>query len=88
MAQWNGQFTGNTHATKVRDCEKALRHAATVLRACETEAHVGDKKKVVISLADKLLVTRIKFLKAKIYDAEPVTEDIRPARKRQLESLR
>jgi hypothetical protein len=89
VAQWNGQFTGNTHATKVKDCEGALRHAVDVLLACETETELAQKRKAVINLAEKLLIARIKLLKAKINDSEPVTEENQTApRKQQLESLR
>ena len=30
MAQWNGQFTGNSRATKIKDLEEMLSHAVEV----------------------------------------------------------
>lgn len=70
MAQWNGQYTGNTHSTKVGDLEATLRYAVTVFRNSDEKRNA--KGKTVQKLAAKLLSARLKFLKAQIYNAEPV----------------
>ena len=73
---------------KVKDCEDTLRHAVTVFRTCETEKERRGKKKAAINLAEKLLLARVKLLKAKIYESESVFEERESATHRQLESLR
>lgn len=74
MAQWNGQYTGNSHLTKVEDLEATLRHAVTIFREASSSAESDTKGKAVRKLAEKLLSARLKFLRAKLYDAEPVLE--------------
>jgi hypothetical protein len=74
MAQWIGQYTGNSHATKVQDFEETLRHSITVYRETASYEERFSKRKAIKKLAEKLLNARLKFLKAKLYDAEPVKE--------------
>src|ERR1700755_1725191 len=88
MAQWNGQFTGNTHATKVKDLEETLAHAVNVFREAESAEEIQAKGKSVRKLAEKLLNARLKFLKAKIYDAESILEKDEAKRAIQIENLR
>ena len=87
MAQWNGQFTGNTHATKIEDLEAMLRHAVAVFRETNSDTEQRVKGKAVQKLAAKLLSARLKFLKAQLYDVQPVVgEDLRK-RESRVESL-
>ncbi len=86
MAQWNGQFTGNSHPTKVEDYENTLRHAVEALNFCDEEQKPA-KLKSVRKLAARLLNTRLKMVKAKRYEAEPVESSEWPARRVQLEHL-
>ena len=86
MAQWNGQFTGNSHATKVEDCENMLKHAVDALQSC-TEEQKPAKIKSVRNLAGKVLNARLKMARAKRYEADPVESDDSKARRIQLEHL-
>ncbi|HWG43928.1 MAG TPA: hypothetical protein VN688_14215 [Gemmataceae bacterium] len=70
MAQWLGQFSGNTHATKVQDAEAALRHAVTVFHATDSSEARANKAKAVRGLATRLLSARLRLLKARISAAE------------------
>jgi len=76
MAQWLGQFGGNTHRTAVLHAEELLRHAVVAL----TRAASVDKPKRtkgVRRLAKRLLAARIRFLKAQLGAAiSPATEDV------------
>lgn len=72
MAQWVGQYTGNTHTTKVRDIEETLEHSIARFRELNTDEEKLAKQKAITKIAEKLLNARLKFLKAKIYDTEPV----------------
>lgn len=87
MAQWNGQFTGNTHATKVQDLEHALRHSVNNFRETNLTTENKNKAKTVYKLAEKLFNARLKFLKVKLYDAEPVTEENVRKQSVQIENL-
>ena len=86
MAQWNGQFTGNSHATKVEDYENTLRHAVEALNSCGVEERPA-KIKSVKKLAAKVLNARLKMVRARRYDAQPVESKDWPARRVQLEHL-
>ncbi len=88
MAQWNGQFTGNTHATKIEDLEETLVQAVSAFRTVSSDAESGSKGKAVRKLAEKLLSARLKFLKARLNDAEPVTEENIKKQISQVENLR
>lgn len=74
MAQWYGQFTGNSHSTKVKDLEEMLIHAVNVYRESSNEEKIT-KAKAIQKIAEKLLTARLKLLKAKLYDAEPVIDE-------------
>jgi len=76
MAQWFGQFSGHTHATKVEDAEDALRHAVAAFRTATPDERAR-KAKSVRSLAERLLVARLKLLKARVAALEPKTGDLR-----------
>ena len=86
MAQWNGQFTGNTHSTKVEDYEYTLRHAIDVLNSSDDE-HKSAKVKSVKKLAAKVLNARLKMVRAKRYEAEPVESNESLARQVHLDHL-
>ncbi len=65
MAQWLGQYTGNTHKTKVQDIEKSLRKAVDAFKV----AAVYDKErktKALLHLAKRLLRARHKMMRARI----------------------
>lgn len=64
MAQWSKGFTGLTHETKVQDVEVSLRNAIETLNGLpETERPV--KMKSIQSLAERLLASRLKALRAR-----------------------
>jgi hypothetical protein len=87
VAQWLGQFSGNTHATRVADLEAALRHAATALRDAEGTDAVGAKAKAVRRLAKRLLSARLRAARAKLGAVAPVVSEKRDGR-RDLDALR
>lgn len=74
MAQWLGQFSGHTHATKVEDAEESLRHAVTVFHTAEASDR-NRKAKAVRRLAQRLLSARMKLLKARIVALTPSLDD-------------
>ena len=88
MAQWNGQFTGNTHLTKVQDLEQSLRRAVIVFREADSSAERLTKEKRVQKLTVKLLTARLKLLKAQLYEAEPVISDDLSEKTKRIETLR
>jgi len=65
MAQWNGQFGGLTHETKVHDIEESL-HKAVAALASATETNRERKQKDVLHLSERLLVARLKVVHARI----------------------
>ena len=65
MAQWLGQFSGLSHATRVEDAERALRAAVSAHHtalAYERPHHLNALRK----LATRLLRARLKALKASL----------------------
>lgn len=71
MAQWAWQYSGLSHATKVEDYEYMLEHAIEVFKSCP-DAERSKKAKSARKLAAKVLNARLKLVKAKCYEAEPV----------------
>lgn len=71
MAQWNGQFSGNSHKTKVLDLEHMLTHSVDVFKSCSEETKSA-KGKAVRKLAAKLLNGRLKMVKANLSETIPV----------------
>lgn len=71
MAQWSGQYTGLTHATRVDDAEASLRHAVEVLRAARTEDR-EKQAKIVHALARRVLSARSRHIKARLVAAHQV----------------
>jgi hypothetical protein len=74
MAQWNGQFSGLTHETKVQDLEGSLHLAVQALMAAQ-EAERGRKAKAVLKLANRLLWARHRLLRARISSRMPTAAD-------------
>jgi hypothetical protein len=87
MAQWAWQFSGLSHATKVDDYEAMLAHAIEIYKAAPDEEQKLKKARSTKKLASKVLNARLKMIRAKRYDTEPVkSEDWTKARK-QVENL-
>jgi hypothetical protein len=87
VAQWLGQFSGHTHATRVEDAEETLRHAVAAFRAAASDDVRRRKARSVRNLAERLLSARLKLLKARLTALEPVAEDRQPSAE-EIESLR
>jgi len=64
MAQWVKQYRGLTHETKVEDIENSLRQAVETLKALP-EAERPEKLRAIQRLAERLLATRLKALRAR-----------------------
>lgn len=75
MAQWLGQFSGNTHRTAVVDAQELMPHAvAAFVNASSAER--PRKAKAVRPLAKRLLVVRTRFLEAQLSAAsDPPFDD-------------
>ncbi len=66
MAQWLGQFSGRTHATRVLDVEVTLRRAVGALREVSSAEERARLAKQVRNLAKRLLTARLQLLKSRI----------------------
>ncbi len=64
MAQWMGQFSGNTHGSRVRELELQLRHAIDVLRDTASATDLAKRHKSISRTADRLLSARIRLRKS------------------------
>ena len=65
MAQWIGQYSGLTHAAKVKDIEASLRQAVVSFDAA-AEPDRKSKASAVHHLAERLLAARLKALRARL----------------------
>ncbi len=65
MAQWAGQYTGRTHESKIKDIEDTLLIAINSLKNAD-ETTIGEKRKSVVKLCERLLSARHKAIKARI----------------------
>lgn len=70
MAQWVGQYTGNTHATHVAELDEQLRHAISAFRTSGGDIDRRKRGKSIRSLAKRLWAARRRFVKAKIVGVE------------------
>ena len=66
LAQWAGGYSGNTDASRVQDTETLLRKAITALRGASPSPSARTRAKVVRQLASKLLVARVRLMKARL----------------------
>jgi hypothetical protein len=88
MAQWLGQFTGNTHKTKVLDAQALLEHAVEVFKNAGP-AERFEKAKAVCRLAKRLHDARQRFLKARTKAlTRPNVDPQGPVESREVEKLR
>lgn len=83
MAQWMGQFSGLTHATKVHAIEESLRLAVKSLAAAGA-ADTVRKAKAVRHLSERLLAARLRQLRASI---STLTEPGQDASRKQVARL-
>lgn len=65
MAQWVGQFTGHTHATKVADREEILREAISQCLPADSGAVAPPR---LASLAQRVIDARLKYMRAQLSD--------------------
>lgn len=86
MPQWPGACTGNTHWTRVRDAEAALRHAIIAHRHAEGEEAAMMKAKAVFRFAVRLLAARLRAVRALLAKKSPRGGSKAPSH--ELESLR
>ena len=87
MAQWARQFSGQTHETRVEDCEEALRTAASAFRGAEA-ADQEAKAKNVRAVAKRLVSTRRHLTKARLLTLEGGAADEAAGHRQEISSLR
>ena len=87
MAQWLGQFTGNTHLTKVEDREQQLRHVVDVLGTKQLPADRQTYMKTVVRFAEQLHLARLRALKAQIASLDPRNTKGRDVAQQKLDQL-
>jgi hypothetical protein len=83
MAQWLGQFSGHTHATRVEDAEASLRRAVEAFRAAGSSLDRVERAKAVHRLAKGLLRARLKLAKARLAAATDAQAGVVLARRAQ-----
>lgn len=77
VAQWSGQFSGNTHASRVEDLEDSLRAAVHTLKAATADPERLTCMNDVRQLAEKLYKARIRLLRARLAAEPPSGADLR-----------
>jgi hypothetical protein len=87
MAQWAKQFSGQTHETRVEDCEEALRTAASAFRGAEP-AEQTPRAKNVRAVAKRLVSARRHWTKARLLSLEGGAVDEAVAHRQEISSLR
>ncbi len=88
MAQWLGQFTGHTHATRVAETEETLRTAFRALETCDPSER-PHKEKAIRKIAARLLRARMQFLKAHLVELTRVaTAEAHEKRAKEIERMR
>ncbi len=87
MAQWSGQFTGNTHLSKVQDREQQLQHAIEVYRTLESKTETEAQKQTVARFAKQLLDARIRATKARIVALDPRDDNDRALAESKIDKL-
>jgi hypothetical protein len=65
MAQWKGQFSGRTHATKVKRLERSLAVAVSALQAASKD-EAQRKLKAARNIAERLLLARLHMMRSRI----------------------
>jgi hypothetical protein len=67
MAQWARAYCGETHETKVADAEHSLRLAVAAYHDRETLLNESkQKQRQIHQLAERVLTSRLKALKARV----------------------
>jgi hypothetical protein len=87
VAQWARQFSGQTHETRVADCEEALRTAAAALHGADP-ADQKRKAKNVRAGAKRLVSARRHLMKARLLGLEAGAADEAAAHQQEISSLR
>lgn len=88
MAQWLGQFSGLTHATRVEDAERTLEAAVASFLACSAEERAR-RVKALRKMAARVLRARLQYLKAGLAAAQQIpTAEALAKRATQIEHLR
>lgn len=88
MAQWSGQYNGNTHLSKVHDREAQLSDAVETYRKCETQSDRYARAQTVLRFADRLLIARLKAQRAQVAALDPRNTDQLEQAKRKLQHMR